>query len=531
MRIPTPARPRSPRRWTLRTQLVVAQVALLALVSLVIGVVSVLSLDAFLLNRLDQQLAGSSARSQRSVDGSQPPLGSDQQPPTSPCVTGEPLPVGQGNGVGTVSVMICSGTQKVLGDVSTETQTGGEPLTAAQLAPLTATGLRDGRSHTVELDGLGSYRVMASRTFDGDILITGLPLSDVYATMWQLTFVITAVALVGLLAVGVAGAAIVRWALRPLRRVAVTARRVAQLPLDRGEVVLAVRVPAADTDPGTEVGQVGAALNRMLQHVASALSSRQASEMRVRRFVADASHELRTPLASIRGYAELTRRSRAELSPDVAHALSRVESEAQRMTALVEELLLLARLDEGRPLEREPVDLSLLVVDAVGDAHAAGPDHRWNLDLPEEPLTVLGDQVRLHQVVANLLANARTHTPAGTTVSVSVRVGAPAAVPGAPADGPGEVVLEVADDGPGVPPELLAEVFERFARADTSRSRSAGSTGLGLAIVQAVVQAHGGSVTVDSRPGRTAFTVRLPAVGGGTPQLSGPWGARRSSSP
>jgi two-component system OmpR family sensor kinase len=274
---------------------------------------------------------------------------------------------------------------------------------------------------------------------------------------------------------------------------------VAELPLDRGEVALSVRVP--DVNPRTEVGQVGAALNRMLGHVAAALAARQASETRVRHFVADASHELRTPLTAIRGYAELTGRFRDSVPPDVAYAMRRVHSEAARMTTLVEDLLLLARLDSGRPLEQEPVDLSRLVIDAVSDAHVAARDHSWRLDLPDEPVTITGDPARLHQVLANLLANARTHTPTGTTVATSVRtIG-------------DQVAVSVVDDGPGIPAKLLPEVFDRFARGDTSRSRVAGSTGLGLAIVAAVVEAHHGGVEVASRPGHTAFTVRLPCRG------------------
>ena len=209
----------------------------------------------------------------------------------------------------------------------------------------------------------------------------------------------TAVTLAGLLLGGPLGVALVRRELRQLDRVAATATRVAQLPLHRGEVDLSDRVPEADTDPGTEVGKVGAALNQLLGHVENALAARQASEMQVRRFVADASHELRTPLASIRGYAELVRRVPEEVSPDVLHAVGRVESEAVRMTTLVEDLLLLARLDAGRPLEREPVDLTALAADAVADAHAAGPDHTWRLvladpaDVDDEPTEalVLGD--------------------------------------------------------------------------------------------------------------------------------------------
>jgi two-component system OmpR family sensor kinase len=277
---------------------------------------------------------------------------------------------------------------------------------------------------------------------------------------------------------------------------------VSELELDRGEVELAQRVPQADTDTRTEVGQVGAALNRLLDHVGSALEARHNSEMQVRQFVADASHELRTPLAAIRGYAELSRRSRQPVPDEIGHVLRRVESEAQRMTALVEDLLLLARLDAGRPLAHDPVDLTMLVVDAVSDAHAAGPRHDWQLDLPEEPVTVIGDGQRLHQVLANLLANARTHTPEGTTVTVGVSANRDAAM------------IRVVDAGPGIPAALQPHIFERFARGDSSRSRAAGSTGLGLSIVHAVVTAHGGRVTVASRPGYTEFAVILPLVTG-----------------
>jgi two-component system OmpR family sensor kinase len=309
--------------------------------------------------------------------------------------------------------------------------------------------------------------------------------------------VVTAIALA---VAATTGAWIIRRALAPLNRVAAAAGAVAGLPLDRGEVALPVRVPHDDTNPHTEVGRLGLAVNRMLDHIAAALSTRQASESRVRQFVADASHELRTPLAAIRGYTELAQRKRAEVPADVAHAMGRVESEADRMTHLVEDLLLLARLDSGRPLERQPVDLSRLCVDAVSDAHAAGPGHQWKLDLPPEPVLVIGDGPRLHQVVANLIANARVHTPPGTSVTVSVSRDA------------GTVLLRVVDDGPGIPDALQAEVFERFARADTSRSHRHGSTGLGLAIVSAVVRAHQGSITLSSRGGHTEFAVRLPAA-------------------
>jgi two-component system OmpR family sensor kinase len=229
----------------------------------------------------------------------------------------------------------------------------------------------------------------------------------------------------------------------------------------------------------------------------------------MRQFLADASHELRTPLAVIRGYAELTRRSRDAVPPDVAHAMRRIESESARMTTLVEDLLLLARLDAGRPLDTAPVDVSRLVLDAVSDAHIAGRDHHWQLDLPQTPVTVIGDAARLHQVLANLLGNARTHTPPGTTVTTGL------------ATTDGEVRLTVADNGPGIPPELLPEVFERFARGDSARSHAAGSSGLGLAIVAAVVGAHHGQVGVTSKPGHTVFTVELPRTEPHEPHRSG----------
>jgi two-component system OmpR family sensor kinase len=304
---------------------------------------------------------------------------------------------------------------------------------------------------------------------------------------------------------------------------------VAELPLDTGVVSLPPRVP--DDDPRTEVGRVGAAFNRMLQHVESALANRAASETRLRRFAADASHELRTPLSAIRGYAELALRQGGPVPPDVTHALERVQSESARMSVLVDDLLLLARLDAGRPLEREPVDLSRLVIDVTSDARVARREHHWRLDLPSEPILIRGDEHRLHQVLANLMSNAGKHTPSGSTVSVALRVErAPgpdsrAAPHGGPEVGPVErgtrpdaprVELSITDDGPGIPPELLPDLFERFTRGDTSRAHdleAAGkSTGLGLAIVDAVVAAHGGSITVTSRPGRTRFAIYLPLL-------------------
>jgi two-component system OmpR family sensor kinase len=494
--------PRVRRPWTLRTKLIAQLVLVVAGVCLVIGVVTVLSLRGFVLHQLDSQLTDAGSRAQRYLEQNDgrpgsPPGGRPGNPggPGGPG-GGQHIPAvgAPGTGAGTVSAQIVDG--QVVEAARLSMKEGKPQDLSAEDAAVLATVPRDGRGHTVELPTLGDYRLMAVQADDVGV-ITGLPMSQADSLLTGLSWVLSGVALTGLLCAGVAGIVIVRRTLRPLNRVAATASRVAELPLDRGEVALSVRVPDGDTDPRTEVGQVGSALNRMLGHIGNALQARHDSETRVRQFVADASHELRTPLAAIRGYAELTRRSREPVPPDVAHAIGRVESESARMTTLVEDLLLLARLDSGRPLERAEVDLSRLVTDVVGDAHIAGRDHQWHLDLPPEPVVVPGDHQRLHQVLANLLSNARTHTPPGTTVITGLRVEAD------------DAILTVTDNGPGIAPDLQPVVFERFARADSSRSRAAGSTGLGLAIVAAVVTAHDGTVHVTSEPGRTGFEVRL----------------------
>ncbi len=488
-----------PARWSLRTRLLTVLVSLLALVALALGVATTVALQHFLLGRLDGQLVAAGGRSANA--GGPPPGSPGPGPIPGPgdrTDTGARFLLTPGQPPGTLGARVAAGEVTAAGVLS---EGGTLQLVPAASAAALASLPTDGRPHTRAVAGYGDFRLLGVRMPDGDVLITGLPLRPVTDTLYRLVAVEAAVAVVALVAAALAGTLIVRRTLRPLRRVAATAARVSALPLERGEVDLAERVSVADTDPRTEVGQVGAALNRLLDTVGGALAARQASETRVRQFVADASHELRTPLAAIRGYAEVTRRSRRSVAPDLAYAMGRVESEADRMTVLVEDLLLLARLDSGRPLARQPVELSRLVVDAVSDASAAGADHSWRLDLPDQQVTVVGDAARLHQVLANLLANARTHTPAGTTVTTSLDAGTP-----------GEVVLAVLDDGPGIPAEALPSIFERFARGQRSRSRGAGSTGLGLAIVHAIVAAHGGAVQVTSRPGRTVFFVRLPSI-------------------
>jgi two-component system OmpR family sensor kinase len=340
---------------------------------------------------------------------------------------------------------------------------------------------------TVDLPGLGRYRI-AVEEVDGGRLVAGLPLDEVDDTVSDLLRVELLATLLGVLTAAAVGTYVVRRQLAPLREVAATAHRVAELPLASGEIEMTERVPERLTDERTEVGQVGSALNAMLDHVEDSLGQRHRSEQQVRQFVADASHELRTPLATIAGYTELARH-RPETS---GTALDKVETESARMTALVEDLLLLARLDSGRPLERRPVDLSRLLLEAVDDVRVVDPERSWRLSLPDEPITVTGDEARLHQVVSNLLTNARKHTPPGSTVTVTAnRQG-----------------FTVHDDGPGFAPDLAPHAFERFTRGDAARTR--GGVGLGLSLVKAIVGAHGGAVRLESRPGDTTITVALP---------------------
>ncbi len=361
---------------------------------------------------------------------------------------------------------------------------------------------------SIKIDGLGEYRVYAYQ-LQSYVGVVGLPLSDVQTTLAQIITAVLIVTAAGLILIGGAIILIVRAGLRPLRAVADTATRVAALPMAEGSVSIDERVPEAEADERTEIGRVGHALNTLLDHVDASLDERQRNEERMRRFVADASHELRTPLASIRGYSELSlkamRRAEASGAPDAGtvetttQSLDRIQAQSLRMTRLVEDLLLLARLDEGQELVYGTVDLTRLAIEAVDDARPAGPEHDWVLEVGEEPVVIAGDSGRLHQVAANLLANARTHTPPGTTVTVSVaRAG-------------GDAVLRVHDDGPGVDPVVRDELFERFSRADRSRARKTGGTGLGLSIAKAIVSAHGGTISVASEPGDTTFEVRLPA--------------------
>jgi two-component system OmpR family sensor kinase len=473
------------RPHTLRARLTLGLVVLLAVTCAAVGLAAVVELNGFLTSRLDEQLTEAGNRFAISLEHKGQPQKDDHD--------GDEHGDTRRQSAGTFGARLVGGTITNAAVVRSN-GTLNVDLSADDRRRLAAVPV-DGRGHSVELSALESYRVSASQGLDGDVLITGLPLEPVEAAVHRLELVAGIVLAAALTAAGVAGALWVRWSLRPLSRVAATATRVSELPLASGEVALPPRAP--ESDPRSEVGRVAGAFNRMLGHVEDALTKRHASEERLRSFAADASHELRTPVASVRGHAELALLHPGPVPPEVTRSLERIAAESTRMGAMVDDLLLLARLDAGRPLESRPVDLTRLVLDAVTDARVAGPGHRWSLDLPEDPVTVTGDEHRLQQVVSNLLANARLHTPGGTKVTVTLE-----------SDGKA-TTLKVQDDGPGIPEDIQPGVFERFTRADRRTKAETGGAGLGLSIVAAVVEAHGGGVAMESRPGSTTFTVRI----------------------
>jgi two-component system OmpR family sensor kinase len=477
---------------SLTSRLVVTTVALVLLVSVLIGTVTTVAMRHYLTGQLDDQVSQAMTRI---TEG--PPYNGG-----AGALLGNPL--------GTVVVVTPDAGQPrgvLLAADRGDGRSHGEPL-EGDLVEALGSIPPDDHPRSLSLHGLGHYRLLVHH-FEGGNLAVGIPTTNVDDVVSNLIWWEALLALLALLGAAGAATVVVRRQLRPLREVASTAHTVAGLPLASGEIELAERVPERLTDARTEVGQVGSALNTLLAHVESSLAQRYRSEQQVRQFVADASHELRTPLTTIAGYTELARR-RPDDGDAVRIALGKVEEESARMTSMVEDLLLLARLDSGRPLARDHVDLSRLLVEAVSDARVVAPDHRWRLELPEDSLEVAGDADRLHQVVTNLLTNARKHTPPGTTVTVT----------GGPSG------FSVHDDGPGFPPGLAAAAFERFVRGDASRTRGGNGTaaspggpagsgsssgaGLGLSLVDAIVTAHGGTVTLDTHPGSTTITVSLP---------------------
>jgi two-component system OmpR family sensor kinase len=333
------------------------------------------------------------------------------------------------------------------------------------------------------------FRVLASSLPGGGQLVIATPLNEVTGTLHRLFRIELAVTLAALVGAGLLGWSLVKVGLGPLEEVEATASAIAEGDLDR-------RVPGEDAT--TEIGRLARTLNVMLGKIQNAFSARDATEARLRRFVADASHELRTPLAAVSAYAELFDRGARDNPEDLSRAMSGIRTETARMGGLVEDLLLLVRMDEGRPFEEKPVELVALAAEAVDAARTMGP--AWPTTLvAAEPVEVVGDRARLRQVVDNLLSNVRAHTAPGTTATVTVAK-----------DGH-HAVLAVSDNGPGMTEEQVGRAFERFYRADPSRSRLHGGAGLGLAIVAAIVETHGGTVEAASPPGGGAtFTARLP---------------------
>jgi two-component system, OmpR family, sensor kinase len=481
-------------RGTLSRRLAMRVTALTALVALALSLLTAFATYTILEGQLDQQLLAKANASDLGDRSHHLPASTDLRNAGGP---------GGGQTIGQLQYV------QVTDDGWVQNGTSAPVILSTQ-ARTTLAALPAGKDAvTVEVPGMGLYRVSitSAQVLETDTgvtstttIVTGLPMSQVLVPMGYLLLTSLALTVAAIAAAYLVARKVVQSSLRPLKRLAATATQVARLELDSGEVEMPVRVPDADIDPRSEVGQVGLAFNHMLDNVEGALASRHRSEMKVRQFVADASHELRNPLASIRGYAELTRRERDDAPPDTAHALGRIESESARMSSLVEDLLLLARLDSGPNLALTATRLNELVANAVSDAQVAGPDHEWELSLPEREVVAVGDPFRLLQVIANLLANARTHTPAGTLVSTSLSTEGTFAV------------IKVADNGPGIPESIRDKVFERFTRADASRVRSGKgqSTGLGLAIVSAVVGAHRGTASVESSERGTTFTVRIP---------------------
>jgi len=495
----------------------VAAIATLAAVALIVAnLAGLVLLHNYLLGRIDQQLTTSVRAYQHGPGTSEPDL-----PPPRPRFIQDLGP--------DLRIYLYSPAGEL-----TRSSVDGNAGTGPALGGFDGVnGHSNGVPYTVsDSHGGDDWRVIAATRSDGGVAAIAVSLRQVNGTAARLGGIDAGVTLLVLLLLAAAGASVVRLGLAPLTHMQTTAEQIAGGDLTR-------RVES--TDPHTEAGRLGIALNTMLGQIEAALAARTASEQRLRQFLADASHELRTPLTSIQGFAELYRRGGAPPGPGLDEAMGRIESEVGRMAILVGDLMLLARMDEERPLDRHPVDLLEVAADAVRDAHVRVPTRFVGLGALEdsydtfEPVTVLGDEQRLRQVVTNLVANALQHTP--DNALVEVRVGRPGhTVAGTAGNGeppvasvggplpPGEPVaaLEVVDTGPGMPADVAGRAFERLYRADRSRARTHGGAGLGLSIVAAIVRGHGGRVELWTAPGRGArFRVLLPAEPAATEEETG----------
>lgn len=489
-----------PSRWTLRRRLVVGVVALLSTVLVASGVLGILTLSSTVTRAADGQVTSAMSALQYMADKF--------------TLTGEetfkkPMVEFVGQAPDSMIAYVVDGTV-----IDSASFAPGDPAVVPDdVAALLAQLDTGGRTQTLTLGELGVYRVLTEPYHDGR-LIAGVSMDAFNDLVVREAVVQLIAAIAAILIAGIGTVLVVRRALRPLDEVVETAREVTRIPLDHGEVSIRQRVTVPGAEPRTEVGQVGHALDTLLEHVDDALAVRTATDRRMRRFLTDVSHELRTPLAAIRGYAELTRQDSDTLPQVTEYALQRIEAESNRMSSLVADLLLLARLDEGQDLHVDPVDLGELVDDAVNDARAAAPEHHWSADVRTDAL-VLADSERMRQVLVNILSNAAIHTPRGSSIVVSVD-----AVDTTGPEPQSWLELRIQDDGPGIDPELLPDLFRRFTRADNDESAARGSTGLGLAIVASIVDAHRGTVDVASGAGGTTFTVRLPRQAAARPAVT-----------
>ncbi len=508
---------------SLRARLLVA-VGVIAIAALAIAdVVTYSALESFLYQRVDQQLAAGHGIYEHAIDQGYtiPCVGGPNQvqPNTGPNGTGRG-PDGPSNAIQSLAVQVRTTSGALVGGTGCPTYVDGHAYTPAITGPITGfTSAPDGTQVTsfdapsAQADG-PTFRVRASTLANGDLLILAQPLGDTQSTLQRLLTIELIVTGGAVLVALAAGFWLVRLGLKPLRDMETAAESIAAGNLTE-------RVPGENDK--TEVGRLARTLNVMLSRIESAFGARIASEQRLResdarlrRFVADASHELRTPIAAVSAYAELFGRGASEQKEDLERLMRGIVTETGRMERLVSDLLLLARLDEGRPMEMQAVDVVALCAEAVNTARTVGPT--WPVRFTAtRPIEVLGDATSLRQVVDNLLGNVRAHTPEGTSTVVSVDVDATGAV------------IEVADSGPGMTPDQVAHVFERFYRSDPSRSRLHGGAGLGLSIVSAIVAAHGGTVSARSLGGQgTTFTVRLPVTS--SPGAVPPSGGRATAS-
>ncbi|MHA7244391.1 sensor histidine kinase [Paeniglutamicibacter antarcticus] len=482
-------------RLTLQRKLLLALIGSLALICTLIGLLLNTGMRQSLATQLHEQLRFASERAatysaQNGPDASSGPL------------------FAPGQASGTLNARIVPGFL-IFGAVLDPKTGERKEITEADVLPLSSLSLD--APPVIKHLSIGDYLLSAQKDPGSHgTLVTGLPLEPNERTLAALGVLTLTISLAGLIGIGLIGSLIIRRSLAPLQRVSAVASSVATAELESGTAALEARVTPEDSVPGTESGEVGRALNALLDNVGTAFAVREASEAQMRQFVADASHELRTPLSAIRGYTELISATE-HFSDDGQRSLNRVLEQSTRMSSLVENLLLLARLDEKHQIKKVPVDLGKLAAEITEDFAITASSHHWIPTVPDDGLVVSGDAAALRRVITNLLANARKHTSAGSTVTVSVERDATAS----------KAMLRVADNGEGIAADFLPQVFKRFTRADAARSGADGTTGLGLPIAKAIVESHGGSIEVSSAPGNTVFEVRLPLPAAAKP-ASGP---------